>query len=343
MGDAADDAERRALEESVQGAAYDPTGGQPQAAPEERVEYAASAPDATIYQRIIAIIAELPAIGKTEFNKQQQFHFRGHDAVLNALNPLLSKHGVFVVPNVLERVADQRMTGGGKAMYEVNLRIEFTFFGLLGDSIVASTWGEGTDMGDKATNKAMTMAFKAVLAIAYSVSTGEFADTDGDTPEDTTGRGSRQPAAPKIPYAKSWKEWTERMAKLGVLPDDSKEWLRQASEGINAETTEGKTTMFQKANVTLVLLTDPEFNDDDLAFGKDPRPVVRRAFQSAFGGEIEGPLWRISPGEENRPTREEHEAGFEAVLEPEADAVDPELDESESAEDIPWSDPPAEP
>ena len=58
---------------------------------------------ATIYQRMLAIIGELPAIGKTEFNEQQKFHFRGHDAVMNALNPLLAKYGVFMVPEVLDR------------------------------------------------------------------------------------------------------------------------------------------------------------------------------------------------------------------------------------------------
>ncbi len=85
--------------------------------------------DRTVFQRVLAIIDELPAIGKTQRNEQQKFMFRGHDDVMNALNPLLAKHGVFIVPDVLERVVGERQTSRGATMYEVNLHVRFTFFG----------------------------------------------------------------------------------------------------------------------------------------------------------------------------------------------------------------------
>jgi hypothetical protein len=151
----------------------------------------------TIHERMVAILGELPAIGKDQENTQQNFHFRGHDDILNALNPLLAKHGVFIVPNVLERVVALRTTGNNKSMYEVNLHVEFTFYGLDGSSIVATTWGEGTDMGDKATNKAMTMAFKNVLNQSFSISSEEFTDADSESPEPTTAGGRPDPDAAK--------------------------------------------------------------------------------------------------------------------------------------------------
>ena len=141
-----------------------------------------------IHAQMLAILADLPAIGKTSRNEQQKFMFRSHDAVLNALNPLLAKHGVFVVPDIIGRITAHRQTGRGSTMYEVNLHVRFTFYADDGSSVSASTWGEGTDMGDKATNKAMTMAFKAVLAQAFAVSTEEQQDTDAHTPEETTQR-----------------------------------------------------------------------------------------------------------------------------------------------------------
>lgn len=157
--------------------------------------------DRTIHQRMVAIIAELPAIGKTQFNEQQKFHFRGHDDVLNALTPLLAKHGVVIVPNVIDRVTEQRTTQRGSVMFEVNLHIEYSFYGSAGDHIVGSAWGEGTDMGDKATMKAGTMAFKAMLNQAFAINTAEGAehDTDKSTVEEsvrqgqTTGTGGQQP------------------------------------------------------------------------------------------------------------------------------------------------------
>lgn len=141
----------------------------------------------TIHQRMVAIIDELPAIGKNQRNTEQNFNFRGHDDVLNALTPLLAKHGVLIVPRVLERVSDRRQTRSGAVMYEVNLHIEYSFYGSAGDTIIGSAWGEGTDMGDKATMKAGTMAFKAILNQSFAINTQEGAehDTDKHTPEET--------------------------------------------------------------------------------------------------------------------------------------------------------------
>jgi ERF superfamily len=157
------------------------------------------AAEATIFERMIAIVAEMPAIGKTQQNREQGFMFRGHDDVMNALNPLLAKHGVFVVPDVVERVTNERTTGSGKTMYEVNLHVAFTFYGAGGDWVRGSGWGEGTDMGDKATNKAMTGAMKYVIAQTFALATREISETDADhtSPEETTrGGGGTASAGP---------------------------------------------------------------------------------------------------------------------------------------------------
>lgn len=260
----------------------------------------------SIFERMAAILAELPAIGKTQKNKQQNFMFRGHDDVLNALNPLLSRHCVFVVPNVLERATDQRTTAAGATMYEVNLHVRFCFYGLKGDCVEASAWGEGTDMGDKSTNKAMTMAFKNVLMQSFAISTEESYDTDGGTPEETTRGGAKQAPASQVKMPSGWKEWTEMLASLGVPPEDSKEWLRQMSDQVDVSTEAGKTTLFAGAKKALIALHDPAINPGGVPIDLtlDPRTVIRRAFASAFGGvELDGPAWRISPAEEDRPAR----------------------------------------
>src|SRR5262249_29439115 len=88
-------------------------------------------------------------------------------------------------PNVMERITSTRQTNRGSTMYEVNLHVKFTFFGADGTFFVASGWGEGTDMGDKATSKAMTMAFKYVLAETFALATAEVSDADASSPEET--------------------------------------------------------------------------------------------------------------------------------------------------------------
>lgn len=151
--------------------------------------------DWTIHQRLVAILGALPAIGKDQRNEQQKFMYRGHDDVMNALNPLLATFGVVVVPDVRERLVSTRTTSRDTTMYEVNLHVRYRFYGAAGDHIEASAWGEGTDMGDKSTNKAMTMAFKNVLAQVFAISTAELSDADGSSPEETrTGGGGGAPA-----------------------------------------------------------------------------------------------------------------------------------------------------
>lgn len=134
------------------------------------------------------ILAELPPIGKTQQNKEQGFMFRGHDDVMNAYNPLASRYGVFVTPEVVERIAEKRSTRAGGVLYEVNLYVRYTIHGPAGDELPGgSAWGEGTDSGDKATNKAMTAAFKYWLGQTLALSTKEMSDTDADrhTPPET--------------------------------------------------------------------------------------------------------------------------------------------------------------
>lgn len=152
-------------------------------------------PDApTIYQAMAAVLAELPAIGKNQTNSQQGYKFRGVDDVIDALNPLLAKHGLFFLPDVIERLESSRQTRNGGTMWVVNLHVKYTFYGPAGDSVEASGWGEGTDSGDKATQKAMTGAMKYVLFQVFAIATSEQAASDADhsTPEETISPVWRQ-------------------------------------------------------------------------------------------------------------------------------------------------------
>ncbi len=136
-----------------------------------------------IYQSINAILNEVEAVGKTKENTVQHFKFRGIDDVMNAIHPLLAKHKVFVVPEVLRREREERQsTKGGNLIYSI-CDIKFKFYAEDGSSIEAITTGEGMDSGDKATNKAMAIAFKYALFQVFCIPTEEMKDPDSDTPE----------------------------------------------------------------------------------------------------------------------------------------------------------------
>ena len=80
-----------------------------------------------IYKAIPCIMGEINAVGKNKKNKQQDFMYRGIDDVMNAINPVLVKHNVFIIPEVMEQNREERKTArGGTLLYSV-CRIKFRF------------------------------------------------------------------------------------------------------------------------------------------------------------------------------------------------------------------------
>lgn len=144
-----------------------------------------------IYTLIPAIMAEIPAIGKDKRNTQQGFNFRGIDDVVNVMKPILAKHQVFTVPQVLEQERETKTTPkGGELRYSL-LRMKFIFYAPDGSHVDAITQGEGMDSGDKASNKAMSIAYKYALFQVFSIPTEEMVDPDAESHETTV-----KPAAP---------------------------------------------------------------------------------------------------------------------------------------------------
>lgn len=143
-----------------------------------------------IYQSITKIMEEVPSIGKTQRNKTQGFMYRGIDDVMNALQPLLAKNKVFIVPEILEQMREERTTSkGGNLIYSI-CKIKYKFYAEDGSSVEAITIGEGMDSGDKATNKAMAIAMKYVLFQVFCIPTDEMKDPDSETPEQSTKKNN---------------------------------------------------------------------------------------------------------------------------------------------------------
>jgi hypothetical protein len=136
-----------------------------------------------IYQAICDIMSEVGAIGKDKKNVQQNFMYRGIDDVMNALQPLLVKHRVFAVPEILSQQREERQTKtGGNLIYSI-CNIKYTFYADDGSSISATVIGEGMDSGDKATNKAMAIAMKYACFQVFCIPTEEMQDPDKESHE----------------------------------------------------------------------------------------------------------------------------------------------------------------
>lgn len=145
-----------------------------------------------IFESISAVMGEIGAIGKNSRNQQQGFMFRGIDAVMNAINPALTKYKVFIVPEIIEQTREERTTAkGGLLIYSI-CKVKYTFYAEDGSSVTAVVIGEGMDSGDKATNKAMSIAFKYACFQVFCIPTEEMKDPDADSP-DPAPRGRQKP------------------------------------------------------------------------------------------------------------------------------------------------------
>ena len=136
-----------------------------------------------IYRAICDVMQDIGAVGKNQRNTTQGFMFRGIDAVMNAISPALIKHKVFVVPEILEQSREERTTAKGTQLIYSICRIKYTFYAEDGSSVSAITIGEGMDSGDKATNKAMAIAFKYACFQVFCIPTEEMVDPDSESPE----------------------------------------------------------------------------------------------------------------------------------------------------------------
>ena len=178
-----------------------------------------------IYESINKIQAALAKTGisKDRKNQQQGYAFRGIDDVYGALAPLLAEHGVCVFPRATERTCVERQTQRGGALFYVTVRVEFDFVSSIDGSVhTCITYGEAMDSADKATDKAMTAAYKYACLQTFCI------PTEGDNDADATTHdiAPRTPRAQKnviYPTVDQFKE----MLSFCNTEDDIKELLNK--------------------------------------------------------------------------------------------------------------------
>jgi len=177
-----------------------------------------------VYQAIAAVQAELAKTGiaKSRKNKQGEgYMFRGIDDVYAALAPLLATHKLCVIPRVLSRDIAERTSRSGGALFYVTVHAEFDFVSAEdGSKHTAATFGEAMDSGDKATNKAMSAAYKYAAFMTFAI------PTEGDNDADA----STHDAAPPVPAG--YAEW---LADFEATADNGTDALLKAWQDSPAE------------------------------------------------------------------------------------------------------------
>lgn len=139
-----------------------------------------------VYKAINKVQAALARSGitKDRRNQQQGYNFRGIDDVYNALAPKLAAHGLCILPRILSRDVQERQTQKGGVLFYVTVEAEFDFVCAEdGSKHIVRTYGEAMDSADKATNKAMSAAYKYAAFQAFAIPTEGDNDADGSSPQ----------------------------------------------------------------------------------------------------------------------------------------------------------------
>jgi len=145
-----------------------------------------------IYRAIANAMNEIEPIAKGQRNKEQGFQYRGIDDVMNSLAPILVKNKIFIYPEVTNVQRQERTTQkGGTLLYSV-LTIKYHFAHEDGSELCCVVIGEGMDSGDKASNKAMAIAYKYACIQMFCIPTVDIDDPDATTPPNSTPINGQQ-------------------------------------------------------------------------------------------------------------------------------------------------------
>lgn len=187
----------------------------------------------TIFEALNNVKTAIGAVRKSERNVNQNFLFRGIDAVVNAAAPELNKHGVIVTPEVLEHVYETVEVGAQKKPTgHVVLAVKYTFWGPQGDSVSSVVLAEALDAGDKGCAKAMSVAYRIALLQTLNLPTDE-PDPDSESFERSQGGATVQSAAPRaVPKpAVDNRDWGSVIGKTSSLDALRKIWKDAGAAG----------------------------------------------------------------------------------------------------------------
>lgn len=138
-----------------------------------------------VYKAIAKVTGAMSkeGISKGRKNQQQGYSFRGIDDVYNVLSGMLADAGLCIIPRIISRIVQERQTKSGSSLFYVTVEAEYDLVSAEdGSKHTARTFGEAMDSADKATNKAMSAAYKYMAFQTFAIPTEGDNDADAHTP-----------------------------------------------------------------------------------------------------------------------------------------------------------------
>lgn len=177
-------------------------------------------PQKSVYQAIAKVQAALAkeGIAKERNNQQQGFKFRGIDDIYNALASHLAENNLCILPRIKSRGVTERTNKNGTALFYIVIEADFDFVSAVdGSTHTVTVFGEAMDSGDKATNKAMSAAYKYACMQSFCI------PTEGDNDADATTHEVKGKSKPVFTNAALRKTFCENVitsfAEAASLPE----------------------------------------------------------------------------------------------------------------------------
>jgi len=175
-----------------------------------------------IFKLLSLVMNDAGAVKKSDFNSHQKFNFRGIDAVINAVSPALRAHGVVVFPQLISSEYELVQIGQNRTqMGYARIIVKYVFAAPDGSTVETTVPAESMDSGDKATAKAMSVAFRTALLQTLCLPTDD-ADPDADSYERAPVQSTQQPAAftprkesPQVKAPTQFKPQHEQRTRVG--------------------------------------------------------------------------------------------------------------------------------
>ena len=183
----------------------------------------------SVWEAIAEVTRQVGHISKEhQSSAGDRYWYRGIDDVLEALHPILGDVGLVIMPGeITSHRRETRTTAKGSTLNVAILDVRYRLIGPDGTRTWGAASGEAHDSGDKATQKALSQAYKSFALQTFSIPTQASADDDPDA----TG----EEAAPPTPQqaeraAKAWEaaHFAESYDRLAAIRQQA------AAEGLLA-------------------------------------------------------------------------------------------------------------
>lgn len=173
----------------------------------------------SLYKKMHQVMVESEAIEKNMTvgdGGKNSYKAVSEAAVLNAIKPLLKKHGLVIFPvgiKIQENFREYQGKYGITQRFMSELHAKYKIVDIdTGEFEILETVGYGADSQDKGSGKAMTYAYKALIQKTFCLFSGE--DTDNEHSDDIEKKNSHDNHQATANLPPQWKQQAEQ---LGVI------------------------------------------------------------------------------------------------------------------------------